>query len=253
MLSLQDSPRSSTHEGVPRWRHHKFYALRATSYRCTYKSRKFFFWFTSDAFRKRPILSYQDSYVNSYEEIYERRWYQKRTTYCIYWGVTQEYLKRLYRQTPLWLIVRSRSLKIPEEQEDYKTQEKGRWEISSNSHASHPLRSYADGYYSRLKYDVPWDWLREVCHMARVRWGTRCKGFRNEKGLHYRMEQNVRNQLERDQVRRALEKLSSSCLQTSNNQPYSRGRKSLGESSHGLYCVDLAEAYVTQEIVSLRI
>jgi hypothetical protein len=50
-----------------------------------------------------------------------------------------------------------------------------------------------------------------------------------------------------------LEKLSGSCLQTSNDQPYSQGWKSLGDSSPGLYCVDLAEAYVTQENVSSRI
>jgi hypothetical protein len=67
------------------------------------------------------------------------------------------------------------------------------------------------------------------------------------------MEQSVRNQLECGQVQRALAKSSGSCLQTSNNQPYSRGRKSLGDSSLGLYCVDLAVAYVTQENVSSRI
>jgi hypothetical protein len=79
-----------------------------------------FCWFTSEAFCKRPFLSYHDSYVKFYEEIYERRWYRKRTTYCVSGGVTHEYLKRLYRQTPLCLIIRSRSLRIPEEQDDRK-------------------------------------------------------------------------------------------------------------------------------------
>ncbi len=41
----------------------KSYALRTTSYRRTYKSQNSFFWFTSDAFCKRPVSSYQDSYV----------------------------------------------------------------------------------------------------------------------------------------------------------------------------------------------
>jgi hypothetical protein len=67
------------------------------------------------------------------------------------------------------------------------------------------------------------------------------------------MEQSVRNQLERNQVQRALEKSSGSCLQTSKHQPYSQGWKSLGDSSPRLYCVDLAEAYVMQENVSSRI
>jgi hypothetical protein len=67
------------------------------------------------------------------------------------------------------------------------------------------------------------------------------------------MEQSARNQLERDQVQRALEKSSGSYRQTSNNQPYSQVWKSLGDSSPGLYCVDLAEAYVMQGNVSSRI
>ncbi len=54
VMSLRDSPRSSTHEGVPRWRHHKFYALHATSYRCTYKSQKFFFGSQVTCFGRDP-------------------------------------------------------------------------------------------------------------------------------------------------------------------------------------------------------
>ncbi len=132
-------------------------------------------------------------------------------------------------------------------------QEKGRWAISPNSRASHPLHSYAVGYYSQSNQEVSWDWLREACQMARVRWRTRCEGFRSKEGLHYWVEWSEKNQLERNQVQRALDKSSGSCLQTSNNQPYSQGWKSLWDSSPGLYCIDLAEAYVTQENVSLRI
>ncbi len=40
------------------------------------------------------------------------------------------------------------------------------------------------------RYDVPWDWLWDACHMAGVRWGSHCKG---KKGLHYRFEQSARN------------------------------------------------------------
>ncbi len=56
--------------------------------------------------------------------------------------------------------------------------------------------------------------------MARVCWGTRCVGFCSKEDLHYWVEQNARNQLESDQVQRALGKLSRSCRQTSNNQPW---------------------------------
>ncbi len=91
-------------------------------------------------------------------------------------------------------------------------QEKGCGAISPNSCMSHPLHSYAVGYYSRSKYDVPRDWLQEACHMARVCWEARCEGFCSKEGPHYRMEQSKRNQLECDQVQRALEKSSGSCL-----------------------------------------
>ncbi len=130
-------------------------------------------------------------------------------------------------------------------------QEKGCWAISPDSRASHPLHSYAFGYDIRSKCDVPWDWLQEACHMARVCWEARCEGFCSKEGPHYLLEQSVRNKLEHDQVQSALEKLSGSCLLTSNNQ--SIFRKSLCDSSPGLYCVDFAEAYVTQENVSSRI
>ncbi len=93
-----------------------------------------FFLFTSDVFWKRPVLSYQDSYVNFYEEVYEQKWYQKRTTYRVSWGVTQEYLKRLYKQTPLWLVIKSRSLRIPEEQDDRKKRDV---EQSAPTHVRH--------------------------------------------------------------------------------------------------------------------
>ncbi len=70
------------------------------------------------------------------------------------------------------------------------------------------------------RYEVPWDWLWDACQMARVPWGTRCEGFHSKEGPHYRIEQSARNQLECNQVQRALVKLSRSCRQTSNNQPW---------------------------------
>jgi hypothetical protein len=212
---------------------------------------EFFFWFTSDVFCKNPISSYQDSYVNFYKEIYKQRWYRKRTTYPISGGVTQR-VPQAYLQANSTLTPHHEQ----KPQEPWRTrwpQEKGRWAISPNSGASHPLHSYAVGYYSRSKYDIPRDWLQEACHMARVRWETRCKGFGSKEGPHYRIERIARNQPECNQVQRALEKSSGSCCQTSNNQPYSQGWKSLGDSSPRLYCFDLAEAYVMQENASLRI
>ncbi len=43
------------------------------------------------------------------------------------------------------------------------------------------------------RYDVPWDWLWDACHMAGVRWESCCEGFCSKEGLHYRFEQSARN------------------------------------------------------------
>ncbi len=70
VLSLRDALRCSTHTST-----------KMTSSRILRPTRdflqthlqepKFFFWLTSDAFWKRPLSSYQDSYMNFYKEIYE--------------------------------------------------------------------------------------------------------------------------------------------------------------------------------------
>ncbi len=216
-----------------------------------YKSQKFFFWFTSDAFHKRPVSSYQDSYVKFYKEIYKQKWYWKQTTLRVSGGVTHEYLKCLYRQTPLWLIVRSRSLRIPEEQVDHKKRDV---EQSSPTHVRHThctpmqLGTTADRSMMFLGTD-----FEKHAIWQRVHWEARCEGFCSKEDLHFWLEWSVRNQLECDQVQRVLEKPSGSCLLTSNNQPISLVRKSLCNSSPRLYCVDFAEAYVLQENVCSRI
>jgi hypothetical protein len=43
------------------------------------------------------------------------------------------------------------------------------------------------------RYDVPWDWLWDACHMAGVHWGSRWEGFRSKEGPHYCFEQSARN------------------------------------------------------------
>ena len=43
------------------------------------------------------------------------------------------------------------------------------------------------------RYDVPWDWLRDTCHMAGVRWGSCCKGFQSKEGPHSCFKQSMRN------------------------------------------------------------
>ncbi len=125
--------------------------------------------------------------------------------------------KHLYKQTPLWLVVMRK-----EPQEPWRTRRPRERDVeqSAPTHASHTHCAPRQlGTTADRMYDVPWDWLREACQMARVQWGTWCEGFRSKEGPHYQMEWSAKNHLERDQVRRAPEKLSRSCRQTSNNQP----------------------------------
>ncbi len=79
------------------------------------------------------------------------------------------------------------------------------------------------------RYDVSRDWLWDACHLARVCWGTRCKGFCSKEGLHYRIEQSMRNPLERDQVQRALGNCPEAVIGQATINLYSQVWKSLEE------------------------
>ncbi len=69
---------------------------------------------------------------------------------------------------------------------------KGCWVISPDYHVSHPQRFCAVGDVVAQKNDVLCDWLWDVCHMAGVRWGSRCEGFCSKEGPHYHLEQSAR-------------------------------------------------------------
>jgi hypothetical protein len=79
---------------------------------------------------------------------------------------------------------------------------KGRWVINPNYHASHPRRFCAVVNVVAQRYDILCDWLWDACHMAGVRWGSRCKAFVARKACTI-----------------AFSKAQGSCHKTSNNQP----------------------------------
>ncbi len=196
----------------------KFYAQRATSYRRTYKSQVFFLvhkWWVSE--ETRLVI------LRLLQEISTRRSTSKSGTGRDYLSrylrsPAKSTFKHLYKQTPLWLVIMRK-----EPQKPWRTRRPWERDVekSAPAHVRHThCASRQLGTTADRRYDVPRDWLQEACKMARVCWGTHCKGFCSEEGLHYQMEQSVtRNHLERDQVQRAPEKLSRSCHQTSNNQP----------------------------------
>ncbi len=203
-MSLQDALYCSTQLSI-RWHHCKI--LRPT---CNFLQKHLqepeFFWFTSDVFLKRPVLSYRDSYVKFLRGGLQAKVVPESTPYRT-WGVPQRVpssvsASRLRSGTSSWW-----------------PQERGA-EQSAPTHACHThCTSRQLGTTANQRCDIPWDWLWDACQMARVRWGTRCEGFRCKGGPHYQIEQSARNPLEPKQVWRALGVLSRSCHQTSNNQP----------------------------------
>ncbi len=70
---------------------------------------------------------------------------------------------------------------------------KGRWVISPDYRTPHPRRFCAVGGVVAQRYDILRDCLWDACHMAGVRWGSRCKAFFcSEEGPHYCHERIVR-------------------------------------------------------------
>ncbi len=69
---------------------------------------------------------------------------------------------------------------------------KVRWVISPNYCASHPRHFCAVGDAVAQRYDVLRDWLWDTCHMAGVRWGSRCEGFWSKEGPYYGLERSTR-------------------------------------------------------------
>ncbi len=195
-----------------------FFSLRTTSFRRTYKRRIFLGheWQVSE--ETRLVIS------RLLCEISTRRSTSKSGTgkdYLLHYlrSPAKSTFKHLWKQTPLWCIVMS---KAP--QEPWRSRWPQKWDVeqSAPTHARHThCASEQLDTTANQRYDVPWDWLWDACQMARVHWGTSCEGFCSKEGPHYQIELSARNQLECDQVQRALGKSSRSCRQTSNNQPLS--------------------------------
>ncbi len=101
--------------------------------------------------------------------------------------------------------------KMPQEPQRSRWPQERDVEQSAPTHARHTHCATRQlGSTANQRYDVPWDWFREACQIARVHWGICCKEFCSKEGLHYWIEQSSWNQLECNQVQRALGKLSRS-------------------------------------------
>ncbi len=130
---------------------------------------------------------------------HKQKQYQERTSLCT-WGVLQRALQVSH---PGYSALTWCHEHKP--QEPWRMQERGaEWSAPTMVHhihgASVPLKMTV-----AWRYDVSQDWLWDSCHMAGVRWGTRCKGFCSKDGLHYCFDQSARNPLGRDLVQIVLE------------------------------------------------
>ncbi len=136
VLSLQDALRCSTHLSI-RWCHHKI--LRPT---CDFLQMHLhmleFFWFKSDAFLKRSVSSFWDSYVKFLPGVLWAKVVLERTTYRLLEESRKEYL-HVSLQADSALTCHheqnaSGTLRIK------MNARKGCWAISLDSRASQPLR-----------------------------------------------------------------------------------------------------------------
>ncbi len=127
---------------------------------------RFFFWFTSSDFLKKPVsLNYWILHPFFYKEATCKSSTVKGLLYAAKAVPSKDHFMHL----------------------TLKNARKGCWVISPNHRMSHPRRFCAVGDVVPQRYDALQDWLWDACHMAGVHWGSRCKGFCSEEGLHYRL------------------------------------------------------------------
>jgi hypothetical protein len=169
-----------------------------TFYICTYKN-QIFFGSQATPFSRDPSCQSTGAYVPFWQGSHMWKQYHQKTTLCTWEHWRTQERDAEYLAPTIARIIHS---------------------------ASEPL-----GMTFAQRYDVPWDWLWDACHMAGIRWGFCCKGFCSKEGPHYRFEQSAR-------------KLAINLIQEFGNPlgiPYPS------------CTAKLSGAYVTQESVSSRI
>ncbi len=137
----------------------------------TFPQQRYFFWFTSSHFLKRPVLL---KYWLLRPFFYKEATCKSSTVKGLHYAAKAVPSKDYFMHLTL------------------KNTRKGCWVISPDYHASHLRCFCAVGDVVTQRYDVLRDLLWDACHMAGVRWGSRCEGFYSEEDLHYCLEQSVR-------------------------------------------------------------
>ncbi len=114
----------------------KFFALRATSYRCNYKS-KIFFGSQVTSFWQDPSCHFETPTWKFYQEVYKQKWYRKGLLMALLEESHEEYLQASLQADSA--LMHRHEKNASGTQMIKMTMRKGRWAISPNSRASHPL------------------------------------------------------------------------------------------------------------------
>ncbi len=184
MLSLQDTLRCSTHLSI-RWCHREILLPTCDFLQMHLQEPDFFGSQVMHFLRDRLII------LRLLREISTGR----STSEC---GTRKDYFlhylrspmkstfKCLCKQTSLWPILMS---KKPQEPWRSRWPQERDLEQSAPTHARHThCASRQLGTTAIWRYDIPRDWLWDACQVARVLWGTCCKGFFSKEGQHYQIE-----------------------------------------------------------------
>ncbi len=137
VLFLWDTLRCSTHLNI-RWGHCKILRPMHNFLKMPLQEPDFF-WFMSDAFLKRHVLSYWDSYEKFLQGDLQWKWYWKGLLIALLEESCKEYLQASL-QADSALTRRHEKRASTGTLKNKKTARKGRWAISPDSRASHPLR-----------------------------------------------------------------------------------------------------------------
>jgi hypothetical protein len=206
----------------------------------------------SDAFLKRHVSSFQDSYVKFLWGDLQAKVVPERTTYCVTRGVPQRVpssvsTSRLRSDSLSW----EKSLRNPEEQEDRKkgtlsnqpqltrikpTALLGSWVLQPIE----GMTSLRTDFEKRAKWQGSDEEPAAKVFVARkvrtIEWSE--------------MQGTIWNAIK---CKERLRSCPEAVVRQATINLYSQVWKSLGDSFPKLYCIDLAEAYATQENVSLEI
>ncbi len=213
---------------------------------------EFFFWFTSNAFLKRPVLSFWDSYVKFLPGGLRAKVVPERTTYRITWGVLQRVpssvsASRLCSEALSW----AKHLRNLEDQDDCKkgtlSDQPRLMRITPTallgSWVPQPIEDMTS-LGTDFKTHAKWQGFVEE---------PTAKDFVARKVRTIKLNKMQGTSWNAIKCKERLGSCPEAVVRQATINLDSQVWKSLADSLPELYCIDLVEAFVTWENVSSRI